>query len=68
MKLSKAQKKTLDKMEVGVDYTAYDLQCSLATLKALGDKEVIGITYMGIGNFYSPRTDIQWQKFDDEEE
>ena len=27
MKLSKAQQETLDKMDIGQDYTAYDLQC-----------------------------------------
>ncbi len=64
MKLSKVQEKVLGKMEIGVDYSAYDLGCSLATLIALEKKDLIAQAYMGIGSFYSPRTDIEWQIID----
>ncbi len=68
MKLSKAQQRALNKMEVGVDYSAYSLGCSLATLIALGKRDLISQIYMGTGSFYSPRTDIEWQIIDNKTE
>ena len=66
MKLSKVQQETLDKMDIGQDYTAYDLQCSMATLQALRKKKLVTITYENNGAFTFPRTNIDWQKVDKE--
>ena len=41
MKLSKAQIKVLEKMESGKWYSAYNLGCSIATLRALKAKRLL---------------------------
>ena len=54
MRLSKAQKKVLDKMSDGRKYCAYDLQCSLSTLYAMECKGVIKrVDDTGLGVFHS---------------
>ncbi len=60
MKLSKAQEKMLDKMEAGIEYSAYDLQCSLPTLRSLRDKGLI-TSRTGVGSFTFPRNGIMWK-------
>lgn len=64
MKLSKVQEKVLGKMEIGVDYSACDLKCSLVTLNALRKKRMITITYNGAGSYPFPRLGIKWQILD----
>lgn len=60
MKLSKAQKRTLEKMKPKEGYSAYDLQCSLATLYALRDKGFI-TSRADIGYFAFPRNGVIWK-------
>ncbi len=68
MKLSKAQEKALSKMEVNVDYTAYDLQCSLVTLYAMRRKGAIKrVDDTCLGSFTFPRTAILWRIIDQNE-
>ncbi len=68
MKLSPAQNKVLNdlRMKGGGSFggpviwlSAYDLQCSLATLYALRNKGLV--TSKGGEFISSPRTDIEWK-------
>ncbi len=52
-------------MEVGVDYSAYDLQCSLSTLYAMDHKGAIKRVDDGLGSSFFPRTAIEWQIIED---
>ncbi len=61
MKLSPAQKVVLDKMKVNEWYSAYDLQCPIATLEALSRKGLVRMQ-SGLGAIYSPRVNIMYQK------
>ena len=60
MKLSKAQSKVIDKMTDGEWTTAYDLQCSVATLNALFDKGIVETKRIS-GSYYFPRTNIEYR-------
>ncbi len=60
MNLTQTQRDVLRKMEFGKAYTAYDLQCSLSTLRSL-DKRDIVTERQGLGALFSPRTAITFQ-------
>ena len=60
-KLSPAQQKALNKMELGKWYSSYELQVSLATLGALLNKGMVE-SKSEIGYLYSPCTCILWSK------
>ena len=64
MKLSKTQQEILDKMEEGVYYGAYSLQCRINTLEALAKKGYIipNRSNGGLGAMFCPRTHYQWKK------
>ena len=63
MKLSKVQRETLAKMEVGKRYSAHDLQRSLGTMKALERYGLVG-SRRTPNYFLSPRTDILFRLTD----
>jgi len=60
MKLSKTQRKVMDKMEYDKWYSAYDLRCSVATLNALGNKGIVETKRL-LGSYYFPRTNIEYR-------
>ncbi len=60
MKLSEAQKKVLGKMKAGKEYSAYGLQCSLATLYALEKRELV-TSRASAGSFAFPQNGIMWE-------
>jgi hypothetical protein len=60
-KLTKIQTEILDKMPKGKELSAYDLQCSLATLNALYHKGYVSRTSRS-GSMFCPRTGITFQK------
>ena len=60
MKLSKAQRETLAKMEVGTTYCARDLRCSRSTLNALVRRGLAKSKYT-LGYLFSPRTEILYR-------
>jgi hypothetical protein len=57
MKLSKAQRETIAKMEMGKTYCARDLRCSRNTLNALERRGLVKSKYT-LGYLFSPRTEI----------
>ena len=61
MSLSKIQKETLDKMEVGMTYCAYDLGVSVRTLDALVKRGLL-TKKMGLGSMFAPRIEIGYSK------
>ena len=63
MKLSKTQKETLEKMEEGKWYTAYDLQVSLNTLYALYNRDLVDLKKDLMWTFF-PRTSLNFRKRD----
>lgn len=68
MRLSKAQNTVLEKMkqwrrQEGNESkwrSAYELSCSLSTLRALQSKGLV-TSKSGVGCMFSPRTDIEWR-------
>ena len=61
MKLSKTQAKVLEKMELDKWYSAYTLQCSMATLRALRSKKMVQARgHDQPGAFSMERTAIEW--------
>ena len=58
MKLSKQMQLVLKKMEIGKQYSSYDLGVSLSTLFALYHR---GLTDYKIYDSWFPRTGIDWQ-------
>jgi len=63
MKLSKVQRETLAKMLPSRVYCAYDLRCSLSTLRALERRKLVESRHY-LGCLYSPRTDILFRLTD----
>ena len=61
MAATKTQSEVLDKMVVGQEYSAYELQCSLATLYALVNQGHISSQY-GLGSMAFPRTSIKFKR------
>lgn len=61
MRLSKTQTKVLGRMESNKWYSAYTLQCPIATLEALQQKGFVRMR-MGLGAIFSPRVNILFQK------
>lgn len=59
--LTSAQMAVLNKMEVGIGYSAYSLQCSLSTLNALVRRNLVSSHY-GLGSMAFPRTSIKFSK------
>ena len=57
MKLSKVQRETIAKMGNGKHYCAYNLQCSLSTLRALERRKLVKSTNTH-GYLVSPQTAI----------
>ena len=63
MKPSKEQQRVLDLMQAGEWYSAYDLSCSLATLRALTKKGLARMKGQDeLGALWSPRTTYKYQK------
>jgi hypothetical protein len=60
-KMTAAQKTVYNKMESGRWYSAYDLKCSLATLRALCNLDYLQVRY-GLGNMFFPRTNIEYRR------
>ena len=61
MQLSETQTKVLKKMQFGKWYSAYDLQCSMATLRALRSKKMVQARgHDQPGAFSMERTAIEW--------
>ena len=60
-KLSKTQQKALVGMHIGIWYSAYDLQVSIATLNALHRMNLVE-RRSDIGVFYSPRTAVEFKR------
>jgi len=61
MKTTKAQNKVLEKMTVGHWYSAYVLQCSIATLNALAKKKIVERSGGAVGCMFCPRTSTQFK-------
>jgi len=61
MKVTITMQAVLDKMERGKWYCAYDLRCNMSTLEALRKRGLVK-RKVGMGQFFSPRTDIEWRK------
>lgn len=62
-RLSPAQQRLLSRMNVGVQYSAYTLGTSLATLRALERKGVLrDVTRPGPGGMFSPRTHYKFMR------
>ena len=59
MKLTKTQKKVLLRMKAEEWYTAYDLNCSIATLRSLSKKEYLESKTTGYMAF--PRNSIYFK-------
>jgi hypothetical protein len=59
--LTPAQRLVLGQMELGKEYSAYDLQASLATLAALEKKGYL-TSKQGAGSFSMPRVGIEYKK------
>lgn len=61
MRLSRAQTRVLNQMEPNKWYSAYTLQCSVATLEAMRRKGFVRMK-MRLGALFSPRVNILFQK------
>jgi len=59
VKISPTQEKVLAKMEPGKWYSAYNLQCSLATLEALHKKDILK-RKSSLGSMAFPRNEIEF--------
>jgi len=58
--LSESQRKAIAKMIKGIWHSAYDLQTSLATLRALVRKNILE-SKRNLGSLFCPRTGIQFR-------
>lgn len=57
-KISKQMKHTLNIMQLGKQYSAFELDASLSTLFALYERKLVDYK---VYNGWSPRTGIEWQ-------
>lgn len=62
MQLTKIQKATLEKMEQGKWYSAYDLQVRIVTLEALLRKGLVKRSELRAGDMFFPTVNIKWMK------
>lgn len=61
--LSATQKEVYDRMKPNVWYSAYDLQCSIATLKSMTQKGYLKSRGEGLlGSMYSQRTTVEFMR------
>lgn len=60
-KPTKSQIEVLNKMQPGVWYSAYELQCGLNTLEGLYNRRLV-LKKAEIGYLYSPRNSIMYKK------
>lgn len=60
IKITPAQSKCIEKMRVGISYSAYDLQVSVSTLNALHSKGVLN-KQTHSGYIWSPRTALRYK-------
>lgn len=60
-KLTRIQKETLDKMEPGKWYSAYDLKARISTLEALHRRKMLN-RKMEPGYIFYPTLHIKWRK------
>lgn len=67
MKVSKVQKETLDKMEKGKWYSAYDLDVSMSTMEALLNRGLVEKSKLRPGDMFFSRTSIEFKKVKDKE-
>ena len=65
VKLSSTQQAVLNRMLPKIWHTAYDLQCSKATLDALHSRGLVDKKF-GPGSMFSPRTNIYYKRADTE--
>ena len=62
MELTETQKEVLSKMEIGKQYSAYYLQCSIATLRALRSEGFVKCLHRGGGSIFMPRNINLYEK------
>lgn len=61
MKLTKKQKETVEKMKIGIEYSAYELQCPISTLDGLSQKGIVKCINSGcLGSGAMPRVALKW--------
>lgn len=63
MKPPKTQSKVLNQMDPNKWYSAYDLQCSIATLQALWQKGFVRQKTI-LGAIFSPRVNVTFQRIE----
>lgn len=61
MAITKTQREVLDKMDTRQEYSAYTLQCSLATLNSLVNQGLLSSTYE-LGSLAFSRTSIKFKR------